>query len=128
MGTPYFEVMLLGVVVVVVVVVAGPFVGSLGLSTPSRMGVLFATVMGAYLLFLLVLPQPAIASSQTKRISSPHSGQIGVPASTTLFIVHLAFSSQSLQRPAAIAITTAVTRPARIQRGVIIRKSSNNVL
>ena len=55
MGTPYFEVMLLGVVVVVVVAVAEPFVGSLGLSTPSRMGVLFATVMGAYLLLLLVL-------------------------------------------------------------------------
>ena len=55
MGTPYFEVIFLCVVVVVVVAVAASFVGSLGLSIPSTVGVLFATAVGAYVLLLFVL-------------------------------------------------------------------------
>ncbi len=55
MGTPYFEVIFLCAVVGVVVAVAAPFVGSLGLSTPSTVGVFFATAVGAYVLLLFVL-------------------------------------------------------------------------
>ena len=55
MGSPYIEVIFLCVVVAVVVAVAAPFVGSLGLSTPSTIGVLFATVIGSYILLLFAL-------------------------------------------------------------------------
>ena len=55
MGSPYLEVIFLCVVVAVVVAVAAPFVGSLGLSTPSTIGVLLATVIGSYILLLFAL-------------------------------------------------------------------------
>ena len=69
MGSPYIEVLFLCVVVAVVVAVAAPFVGGLGLSTPTTIGVLFATVVGAYLLLLLALNSVNIRDWVREKIS-----------------------------------------------------------
>ncbi len=74
MGSPYFEVLFLCVVAAVVVAVAAPFVGSLGLSAPSMIGVLFATVVGAYLLLLLALNSVNIRDWVREKISHRRFG------------------------------------------------------